>query len=176
MRGVLRERTDQRRQITGFDILRPGRTLREFGMLATHGYTRKDRNMAFREAQILRVGKALREYDREPMPDWCTDEFYSRRRQIDPTETDLARVLYAAISYLVEHDWTEEVPAVGELPAIVAEFTGTPAELTLTCATVSSRPLGGGISGCQPMTSAGCSARWQSEPAPTCRRPGPRVP
>jgi hypothetical protein len=292
MRGVLRPRSDQGGQITGFDILRPGRTLREFGMLATHGYTRKDRNMVFREAQILRVGKALEqtaegqlfdpdtrarallrkldrlqqapaaeadrlraqlldtgpkaaeaaqlaavmervlssewnrpleyqlgalsEYDREPLPDWYTAEF-ERRPEIDPTDTDLARALsqlsipdhditeiltafttltigpgsaapaggpppaaglavggaegggeiyaamaapaapvtevtsaefgaavaglaaqldldqpsgwlQAAISYLVEHDWTEEVPAVDELPGILADLTGTPVE------------------------------------------------
>ncbi|HMH90787.1 MAG TPA: hypothetical protein VK586_06830, partial [Streptosporangiaceae bacterium] len=51
MREVLRPRTDGAGRITGFEILRPGRTLREFGALAS----RKDRNMTFRPVQYLRV-------------------------------------------------------------------------------------------------------------------------
>ena len=59
MRDVLLPRTGEAGQITGFEVLRPGRTLREFGILATDGIRRKDRNLTFRPLQFLRVGKAL---------------------------------------------------------------------------------------------------------------------
>ena len=191
MRGVLRARTDQGGEITGFDILRPGRTLREFGMLATHGFTRKDRNMAFRETQILRVGKALeqteegqlfdpgtrarallrkldrlaqaptpeadrlraqlldtgpkaaeaaqlaavmervlsaewnrplehqlatlRAFDREPLPTWYAEEFFSHRHRIDPTDTELAQALNQL--RIGDHDIAEILTAFAR-PAI----------------------------------------------------------
>jgi hypothetical protein len=59
LRAVLRPRTGADGRITGFEVLRPGLTLREFGILATHGIVRKDRNMTFRPTQFLRVGGAL---------------------------------------------------------------------------------------------------------------------
>jgi hypothetical protein len=59
MRDVMSPRTGGDGRIAGFDILWPGRTLRRFGMLATHGLTRKDRNMTFRPMQFLRVGKVM---------------------------------------------------------------------------------------------------------------------
>ena len=60
-RGMLRPRLDEDSGlITGFEVLRPGRTLREFSIVvAKQGVKPKDRNMTFRPAQYLRVGKAL---------------------------------------------------------------------------------------------------------------------
>ncbi|HET6213543.1 MAG TPA: hypothetical protein VFE14_11835 [Micromonosporaceae bacterium] len=59
VREVLRPRAGDAGQITGWQILQPGRTLRRFGVLARHGITFKARNMTFRPMQFLRVGAAL---------------------------------------------------------------------------------------------------------------------
>jgi DNA-binding response OmpR family regulator len=95
MRDVLSPQLGNRGQVSGFRILRRGRTLREFGILARQGIRRKDRNMTFRPTQYLRVGKALGLRTEESLfdPDTRPQALARRLRSlgVEPDEMAAAR-------------------------------------------------------------------------------------
>ncbi len=128
MRDVLRRRLGDRGQVIGFEILRRGRTLREFGILARQGIRRKDRNMTFRPTQYLRVGKVmgLRQEASLFDPDTRLQALARRLRSLGIERDDLAAA--RARAHLL--DTGPKVAAAAQLAArlegILARLWGRP--------------------------------------------------
>ena len=141
-RGMLQPRRASGR-ITGFRVMRRGRTLREFSrVVARHGLKSQDRNMTFRPVQYLRVGKAMglvREgslFDPDARPRELARRLRDLRSAATPAADRMrahlldtgpkaaaAAQLTSRVEAILEHRWTEPL---ADLLAALSDYASEP--------------------------------------------------